>query len=205
MTQLSEVSQLLFLAHDGGAFTREEIAELHERIWLEVLETEAGRKLAARIGRDAAIDRIFELVSRQYANRSVYMSGAREVLEQAARDLLVDLPLETPTVAPKPKVAPTLVLTAEEEAKINEQQEEEKKHEGKVRQFAYMVRQQLNRTYDPRNNLTLPGGAASLKPRAGIVTIYTNDGHIYEYPNDQFESLWSDAVRLGVLTSGGLQ
>jgi hypothetical protein len=112
---------------------------------------------------------------------------------EVAQDLLRAETQQPVVSKPAPKVATAPALTSEQKEKLSADEEVRKQHEGKVKQFAFLVKKQLNTR-----------GVNSLKPRFGVVTVIAETGQSYEYSNDLFESLWSDAAKLGLLTVGGL-
>ena|SRR5579862_9988997 len=185
---MREVSQLLSI---GG--TPEEMQELYGRLWYE-FETESpiGRELVARGGPNI-LDRVLQVFSERYPNAQPNEIDFFSALEDCGRDLLrleVPEPVATVVKAPPPaKKGPT----ADEKAKAEEAKKKQQARDSKVRKFAFMVQAQLERD-----------GYESLRSRAGFVTVVA-DGTPYRYPYKEFESLWADAARLGVLTVGGLR
>jgi hypothetical protein len=186
---MREVSQLLSI---GG--TPEEMQKLYGRLWYE-FETESpiGRELVARGGPNI-LDRCLQVFNERYPNADPSEFDFFSALEEIGRDLLI---LEVPEpVQPRAVQAPPPVkaeLTPEQKAKIDEARKKQEGRDSKARQFAYMVTAQINRD-----------GVSSLKSRGGIVTVVAN-GTPYQYPYKEFESLWADAARLGLLTVGGLR
>jgi hypothetical protein len=190
--RMREVSQLLSI---GG--TPEEMKELYGRLWYE-FETESpiGRELVARAG-PKILDRALQVFSERHPNADPSEFDFFSALEDIGRDLLrleVSEPVQPVVAPPQVKKEPT----ADEKAKVEEAKKKQQGRDGEARRFAFMVQSQMDRD-----------GYESLKSRAGYVTVTTiaenGKPYQYRYPYKQFESLWADATRLGLLTVGGLK
>ena len=192
---MKEISQLLAIyTNDHGAPTRgadkQEVSDLYARLWQEFWASQIGKQIISRGGPNIG-QRVFEIFESRYENAPPNKVGYFEALEEIGRDLLVVLPAPvTPVEQPKPKVNLEPEFTQEQ----LQQQEIDKKHDSKIRQFAHMANEQMNR--DPVNGIRC--GIGSLKPRAGIVTLEIK-GNLYEYPAAEFEALFSEAQAKGLL------
>lgn len=182
---MKQVSQLLSMAVDRDGkvafgWNHEEVVELYARAFEEFEESPIGQELLRR-GGDELLSRAHEICGQRYENASPMLVPFCETLDQVGTDLLNSLPPEpAPKVAPKPKSQPAPVAVPQ----LPEP-------DAKLRQFAFMVRDQLTRNEQPC-------GVSSLKPHAGVVTIAQN-GHSYFYENEQFEKLYSEAKKFGLL------
>ena len=142
-------------------------------------------------GGQKVFDRVLEVYTERYSLRpSLDYLGA---LEEIGRDLITDELPEPPKVEPPPAPVVKVTQTPQQKAAVEAALKKQQERDAKARQFAYMVNAQLNRD-----------GVNSLKSRGGFVTVVAN-GTSYQYPYKEFESLWEDAARLGLLTVGGLR
>lgn len=131
------------------------------------------------------MSRVNEMFAQRYANTPPNRIGYFEALSEVGQDILLMLP---EPVAPKPTpraaTTPAVAVSPEETAKAAEA---EAKRIGKLKQFAHMVNEQMNRD-----------GVQSLKPRVGVVTIHIN-GRAYEYGAAEFDTLYIEAQEKGFL------
>ena len=196
---MRQISQLIAMSldqdgHRRSAITKEFMAELYEQLWREFRASDIGRKLIARGGPDI-MDRVLAIYGDRSRVNHPGVCPVFEMLEEIGNDLLMELgsvpaQVAVPKPAPKAIVVPTAVQ--KEQQRLREEARE--KHENRVRQFVHMVDRQLSRD-----------GVQSLKPRAGVVLVIAESGNRYAYPHNEFESLWADATKMGLLTTGGLR
>jgi hypothetical protein len=173
-------------------YTEQDLKELRRDAVIALFQTPTGQELLKR-GGDSITERLLETFAERYDGKYPSTHPFFETLLEAAQDLLADLP--APAVArPTPKPISAPVVSAEDKEKARLKLEADSKHEGKVRQFAYLVKKQLNRD-----------GYQSLKPRGGVVKVVAETGDSYDYPSVVFDNLWADGVKLGLLNTGGLQ
>jgi hypothetical protein len=195
---MHDISQKLVIAtkpgtwEPSGGWSHADLTQLRYDAVIEMFNTQVGQDLL-ELGGDPIKQRILDVFAERYEGKFPSTAPFFEYLMEVAQDLL-RAETEQPVVPkPAPKVATTPVLTPEQKEKLRADEEARKQHEGKVKQFAFLVKKQLNTR-----------GVNSLKPRFGVVTVIAETGQSYEYSNDLFESLWSDAAKLGLLTVGGL-
>jgi len=191
--KLHEASQQLSLAIDAQTgelsrgWTDAEVGELVRSATAEFWASEVGEQLLER-GGDGIKDQVINIMEHRYQDTNLALCPFYESLVRIGKDLLETLPKPAaPKVDPAPKAAP--VQTAEQKEQARLEAEARQKHEGKVKQFAFLVKKQLNTR-----------GVNSLKPRLGVVTIVAENGSTYEYPAADFDKFYTDAVNFGFLT-----
>jgi hypothetical protein len=196
---MHEISQRLVIAtkpgtwEPAGGWSHADLTELRRDAVIAMCNTSVGEDLLD-LGGEPIKQRILDVFAERYEGKFPSTAPFFEYLMEAAQDLLRAETQQPAVPKPTPKVAAAPVLTPEQKEKLSADEEARKQHEGKVRQFAFLVKKQLNTR-----------GVNSLKPRCGVVTVIAETGQSYEYSNELFENLWADAVNLGLLTSGGLQ
>jgi hypothetical protein len=171
MPKLHAISQkLAFMTKPGswspiGDFTEQELTELRFAAASELRQSDLGKQLFTRGGAD-----VFDRVLEEFAIRSQPPSVIPfvETLHQAARDVLVTLPIESyeahMSVTDPREEQRQANAFAEQAAKS----EERTKH---LRKFAHMVNAAL--AYE---------GPKVLKPRDGFIRLkFEENGKLYEY------------------------
>lgn len=196
---MHDISQKLVIAtkpgtwEPSGGWSHADLTQLRYNAVIEMFNTQVGQDLL-ELGGDPIKQRILDVFAERYDGKFPSTAPFFEYLMEVAQDLLRAETQQPVVPKPAPKIATAPVLTPEQKEKLRADEEARKQHEGKVRQFAHLVRNQLNTK-----------GYQSLKPRGGIVTVIAPNGQFYEYQNNAFENLYADSVKLGLLNSGGLQ
>jgi len=174
---LHETSQLLAIYTDGEGnptrgYSKQDVAELYERLWAEFADSPVGRELLSRGGRDI-LDRVMEIYADRYATRPPTVMPAFEALTAIGQDLLVDLPVPVvqKTISrPEPKPAP--VVAAPQPS-------------SECKQFAHLLNAEIRERGVP-------------KLLGGFYTITAN-GTRYQYPYDDFQSRMNEAIRFNLI------
>jgi hypothetical protein len=195
---MHDISQKLVIATEpgtwepSGGWSHADLTQMRYDAVIAMFDTQVGQDLL-ELGSPDIKQRILDVFAERYEGKFPSTAPFFEYLMEVAQDLLRAETQQLVVPKPAPKVATAPVLTPEQKEKLSADEEVRKRHEGKVKQFAFLVKKQLNTR-----------GVNSLKPRFGVVTVIAETGQSYEYSNDLFESLWSDAAKLGLLTVGGL-
>jgi len=196
---MHDISQKLVIATEpgtwepSGGWSHADLTQMRYDAVIAMFDTQVGQDLL-ELGSPDIKQRILDVFAERYEGKFPSTAPFFEYLMEVAQDLLRAETQQLVVPKPAPKVATAPVLAPEQKEKLRADEEARKQHETKIRQFSFLVRNQLNTR-----------GYQSLKPCAGIVTVVAPNGQFYEYENNAFENLYANAVKLGLLNSGGLQ